>query len=122
MSNKKKGGKEMNNSPLRYPGGKSLMTNFFIDLFHRNGLKEIVYAEPYAGGAGAAINLLLDGQVNEIYINDANIGIYSFWNAVLGESDRFIQTIYDIPVTLEEWVKQRNVIQRSKREILIRTT
>ena len=91
------------------------MTNFFIDLFHRNGLKEIVYAEPYAGGAGAAINLLLDGQVNEIYINDANIGIYSFWNAVLGESDRFIQTIYDIPVTLEEWVKQRNVIQRSKR-------
>lgn len=55
----------MNSSPLRYPGGKSLMTNFFVDLFHRNGLQDVVYAEPYAGGAGAAINMLLSGFVNE---------------------------------------------------------
>ena len=103
----------MNNSPLRYPGGKSLMTNFFVDLFHKNGLQDIVYAEPYAGGAGAAINLLLDGHVNEIVINDANIGIYSFWNALVNESDRFIQTINAVPVTLAEWYKQREVLQRS---------
>ena len=103
----------MNSSPLRYPGGKSLMTNFFVDLFHRNGLQEIVYAEPYAGGAGAAINLLLNGYVNEIIINDANIGIYSFWNALMNESDRFIQTINTIPVTLTEWYKQRTVLQGS---------
>ena len=103
----------MNSSPLRYPGGKSLMTNFFIDLFHRNGLQEIVYAEPYAGGAGAAINLLLNGYVNEIFINDANIGIYSFWNALITESDKFIQTINAIPVTLSEWYKQREVLQKS---------
>lgn len=103
----------MNSSPLRYPGGKSLMTNFFIDLFQRNGLQEIVYVEPYAGGAGAAINLLLNGHVNEIVINDANIGIYSFWNALINESDRFIQTINDIPVTLSEWYKQRSVLFES---------
>lgn len=103
----------MNSSPLRYPGGKSLMTNFFVDLFHRNGLQEIVYAEPYAGGAGAAINLLLDDHVNEIIINDANIGIYSFWNALVNESERFIQTIYTIPVTLTEWYKQRDILQKS---------
>lgn len=103
----------MNNSPLRYPGGKSLMTNFFVDLFHKNGLQEIVYAEPYAGGAGAAINLLLNDHVNEIVINDANIGIYSFWNALINESERFIQTIEIIPVTLEEWYKQRAVITGS---------
>ncbi len=105
----------MNSSPLRYPGGKSLMTNFFIDLFHKNGLQEIVYAEPYAGGAGAAINLLLNGYVNEIVINDANIGIYSFWNALITESDKFIQTINAIPVTLSEWYKQREVLQKSIR-------
>ena len=63
----------MNSSPLRYPGGKSLMTNFFVDLFQRNGLQEIHYAEPYAGGAGAAINLLLNNHVDKIIINDANI-------------------------------------------------
>ena len=103
----------MNSSPLRYPGGKSLMTNFFVDLFHRNGLQGIVYAEPYAGGAGAAINLLLNGHVNEIVINDANIGIYSFWNALIKESDRFIQAINTIPVTLTEWYKQRAILQES---------
>ena len=103
----------MNSSPLRYPGGKSLMTNFFVDLFHINGLQEIVYAEPYAGGAGAAINLLLNGHVNEIIINDANIGIYSFWNALVNESDRFIQTIDTIPVTLTEWYTQRDILQKS---------
>ena len=105
----------MNSSPLRYPGGKSLMTNFFVDLFHRNGLQEIVYAEPYAGGSGAAINLLLNGHVNEIIINDANIGIYSFWSALVNESDRFIQTINAIPVTLTEWYRQREVLQESNK-------
>ena len=89
------------------------MTNFFVDLFHRNGLQEIVYAEPYAGGAGAAINLLLNDHVNEIIINDANIGIYSFWNALVNESDRFIQTINTIPVTLTEWYTQRDILQKS---------
>jgi DNA adenine methylase len=89
------------------------MTNFFVDLFLRNGLQEIVYAEPYAGGAGAAINLLLDGHVNEIIINDANIGIYSFWNALVNESERFIQTINTIPVTLSEWYTQRDILQKS---------
>lgn len=103
----------MNNSPLRYPGGKSLMTSFFVDLFHRNGLQDVVYAEPYAGGAGAAINLLLSNYVNEIVINDANIGIFSFWNSLINESDRFIQAIYDIPITLEEWFKQRKVLLES---------
>ena len=100
----------MNSSPLRYPGGKSLMTNFFVNLFHTNSLREIVYAEPYAGGAGAAINLLLNGSVKEIIISDANIGVFSFWNALINDSDRFIQTIYNIPVTLTEWYKQKDVL------------
>lgn len=100
----------MNSTPLRYPGGKSLMTNFFVDIFHQNRLHEIVYAEPYAGGAGAAINLLLSGHVNEILINDANNGIFSFWNALINEPTRFIQAITNIPVTLKEWYKQRSVL------------
>lgn len=104
----------MNSSPLRYPGGKSLMTNFFVDLFRRNGLQEIVYAEPYAGGAGAAINLLLNGHVNEIVINDANIGIYSFWNYLIHNSEHFIQAVQDIPVTLSEWHKQKEIITKEK--------
>lgn len=103
-----------NGSPLRYPGGKAIMTNFFIDLFAENRLTNIVYVEPYAGGAGAAINLLLRKHVDRIIINDANSGIYSFWYALLNESARFIQTINDIPVTLDEWHHQKEILKSTK--------
>lgn len=104
---------KMNGSPLRYPGGKALMTPFLIDLFRQNGFENVVYAEPYAGGAGAAINLLLGNNVNNIIINDANIGIYSFWHYLLTEPERFIQVIQDIPVTLTEWYHQKEVLKTS---------
>lgn len=103
----------MNGSPLRYPGGKALMTPFIVDLFRQNGLESVTYAEPYAGGAGAAINLLLGNYVNEIFINDANVGIYSFWHFLLTESERFIQTIQNIPVTLAEWRHQKDIARNS---------
>lgn len=90
------------------------MTNFFVDLFAENQLANIVYVEPYAGGAGAAINLLLQNHVDSIIINDANCGIYSFWNALLNESDRFIQTINNIPVTLDEWYHQKEISKKEK--------
>lgn len=105
----------MNGSPLRYPGGKALMTPFLIDLFRQNGLENVVYAEPYAGGAGAAINLLLGNHVNNIIINDANIGIYSFWHYLLTEPERFIQVIQDIPVTLAEWHHQKDIAQNTNK-------
>ncbi len=103
----------MYSSPLRYPGGKALMTNFFVNLFKENGLKNIVYAEPYAGGAGAAINLLMQNNVDRIIINDANIGIFSFWYFLLNESERFIQTIKNIPVTITEWYRQKAILKSS---------
>lgn len=97
-------------SPLRYPGGKSLMTTFFVDLFEANNMENVVYVEPYAGGAGAAINLLLSDKVDSIWINDANIGIYSFWNALTNAPQRFIQTVCDTPVTLDEWILQKDIV------------
>lgn len=103
----------MYNSPLRYPGGKALMTNFFVNLFEENGLQNIVYAEPYAGGAGAAIKLLMQNKVDDIIINDANIGIFSFWNYLINDSEHFIQTIEDIPVTITEWHRQRAILKTS---------
>jgi DNA adenine methylase len=103
----------MNNTPLRYPGGKSIMTRFFEDLLKHNFLKNVVYSEPYAGGAGAAINLLLNDSVEAIRINDASIGIFSFWNSVLTESDRFLDEVDKVEVTLKEWQSQRRIFRNS---------
>ena len=62
-------------SPLRYPGGKSRIFPFVSHLIEENDMKGIAYAEPYAGGAGLALKLLIEGWVNNIYINDLNRSI-----------------------------------------------
>ena len=43
-----------------------------------NELENITYVEPFAGGAGAALALLLSGKVNRIVINDLDRAIYAF--------------------------------------------
>lgn len=45
-------------SPLRYPGGKSKVFNIIISLFEKNDIKNPIYIEPFAGGAGLALLLL----------------------------------------------------------------
>lgn len=68
------------------------------------------YIEPFAGGAGIALELLEKGVVNDIVINDLDKGIYSFWRALLTETDRFINDIQSVELTIPEWNKQRTHI------------
>jgi DNA adenine methylase len=103
----------MNATPLRYPGGKSIMSPFFEELIKLNSLKNVIYSEPYAGGAGAAMNLLLNNSVEAIRINDASRGIYSFWNSLINEGERFLDKVYKIDVTLKEWQSQRLIFKNS---------
>ena len=100
-------------TPLRYPGGKKRLANFVEFLISRNGLKGCDYVEPYAGGAGLAIELLNRGVVNSIWLNDIDGGVSAFWNAVLNHSDEFCQLIDDTPVTIEEWFKQKELLCNS---------
>lgn len=101
----------MNTTPLRYPGGKSIMSSFFEELIKRNSLKNVIYSEPYAGGAGAAINLLLNESVDAIRINDAAPGIFSFWHTLKTEGERFISKIEETEITLTEWRRQRLIFK-----------
>jgi DNA adenine methylase len=101
----------MNTTPLRYPGGKSIMSPFFEELIMLNSLKNVIYSEPYAGGAGAAINLLLNNSVEAIQINDASRGIFSFWNSLINEGERFLDKVYKTDVTLKEWQSQRLIFK-----------
>ena len=99
----------MNYSPLRYPGGKSRLTPFIAVLIEKSNIKNPIYVEPFAGGAGVALNLLLDSKVNEIVINDYDKAIYSVWRAILNETDSFVHLIETTPLTVEEWRKQKKV-------------
>lgn len=96
-------------SPLRYPGGKGKLAPFMKLLIEKTGHVNGVYIEPFAGGAGIALDCLLNGVVSEIVINDLDKGIYSFWRAILRETDRFINDVMTVPLNVNEWEKQRRV-------------
>lgn len=101
-------------SPLRYPGGKTQLAPFVVDLLRANGLLGGVYAEPFAGGAGLAWRLLLNGHVAEIWLNDIDPAICSFWSAVLNQSDELCELIVTTEVTMSEWHRQRSVLEGTR--------
>lgn len=101
-------------SPLRYPGGKACLTQFITELTQRNDLVGGRYVELYAGGAGAALNLLYNGIFSNIHINDYDYTIFSFWHAVLHETEAFIKMIENTPVTLAEWHRQKEIFDRGR--------
>ncbi|NCI46145.1 DNA adenine methylase [Sediminibacterium soli] len=96
-------------SPLRYPGGKACLSEFLADLIVENDLSDCTYVEPYAGGAGAALTLLMLEKIEQIIINDFDPAIYSFWKSVVDETDRFIKKIKTVPLTMDEWSKQKKI-------------
>ncbi len=96
-------------SPLRYPGGKACLAGFLTDVIELNDLHGCVYYEPYAGGAGAALRLLCDEVVSEIFINDADERVNAFWKSALNESGRFMDKVLSVPLTMDEWYRQRKV-------------
>lgn len=96
-------------SPLRYPGGKAALADVLAQTIVVNELSQPRYFEPFAGGAGAALRLLNDKVVSEIHLNDLDPRIAAFWTAVLDHPDRFAEQIQSIPVTIEEWRRQREV-------------
>ncbi|MFD0795494.1 DNA adenine methylase [Mucilaginibacter litoreus] len=102
-------GSTKNHSPLRYPGGKACLSGFISNIAQQNGLVGGTYCELYAGGAGAALNLLFDNTFNQIHINDADYSIYAFWFSILNHTDLFIQRLRDVTVDINEWHRQKNI-------------
>jgi DNA adenine methylase len=100
-----------NHSPLRYPGGKANIINPIIEIISINNLKLCHYAEPFAGGCGLALGLLMRGYVSKISINDIDIGIWSFWNSVLYQNDKFINKLLTTNVCIDEWYRQREIVK-----------
>lgn len=100
-------------SPLRYPGGKGKLAPFMKVLIEKTGHKDGTYIEPFAGGAGIALDLLENDIVSQIVINDLDKGIYSFWRAILSETDRFVEAVHEVPLSVEEWKKQREILLRA---------
>lgn len=103
-------------SPLRYPGGKTQLSKFVEHTIKINSIENVTYCEPFSGGAGVAIELLLSEKVSKIILNDYDIGVFSIWKAILNETNEFIELINNTDITIEEWYNQKNIYLSTKEE------
>ncbi|MEW4663991.1 DNA adenine methylase [Lactobacillus plantarum] len=112
-------------SPFRYPGGKTQLYSFVLQLLSLNSTYNM-YVEPFAGGAGIPMKLLMNGQVNKVWINDYNKAIYSVWDAILNKPNELISLIHSVPFdyhsghnvnsefSIDFWKKQKTIYAENK--------
>lgn len=101
-------------SPLRYPGGKTKLYKYTKKLIIKNDLKGCSYAEPYAGGCGLALELLYNGIVSNLVLNDIDVSIYSLWKTILTNPHELINKIKLTNISIEEWHIQKNIYDTYK--------
>ena len=102
-------------TPLRYPGGKNALAGYLREVIKANGLRDPNYVEPYCGGAGAALNLLFSEVVSDIYLNDIDLAIYSFWRYCISKPEELCDRIDDAQFTINEWDRHRAILGASRR-------
>ena len=100
-------------SPLRYPGGKTKFYTYVREILSCNDMLGETYIEPFAGGAGLALKLLLNEDVSRIVINDFDPAIYSFWHSVLYETEAFCELIENAILTTNQWTLQHSIYLES---------
>jgi len=96
-------------SPLRYPGGKTKLYEYTKKLIEENNLVGCTYCEPFAGGCGLSIQLLHDGIVQKLILNDIDKYIYTLWITILNNSNELIKKIENTPVNIEQWYIQKEI-------------
>lgn len=101
-------------SPLRYPGGKAVLAPFFQSILLRNDLLGCDYYEPFAGGAGAGLELLGKGLVKRIFINDIDPAVACFWKMVTSRADEFASRVASVELTVDEWKRQKTIFENSR--------
>ena len=101
-------------SILRYPGGKTQLAKFVSNLIAINKIKSPIYCEPFSGGSGVSMELLLTNKVNSVILNELERSIYSIWFAILHDADNLVDAIQAMPITIDEWYRHKNIYSELK--------
>lgn len=104
-------------SPLRYPGGKGALYSRLRKVIRDNGLAGCTYVEPFAGGAGAGLNLLVTGQVSKVVINDLDPAIHAFWASLVRDPEALIARIQRVALNVREWRRQKEIYASDDAEV-----
>ncbi|MGW6605263.1 DNA adenine methylase [Streptomyces sp. NPDC055036] len=96
-------------SPLRYPGGKARLAPYIAHLLARQRPRPRSYAEAFAGGAGAALRLLVDNEVDNIYINDLDPGVAALWRSIFHNTEFLAELIESEEVSIDAWHRHSEI-------------
>jgi len=97
-------------SPLRYPGGKTKLYNLIQPIVAENLIGENrIYAEPFAGGAGLALKLLFNNDVDQLLLNDIDYRVYCFWQACLHDTEHLCALVSKCNVNIDTWKIQKSI-------------
>ena len=108
-------------SLLRYPGGKGRFAPLISEILRLNNIRPSVFAEPFCGGAGVSLALLEAGLVDQIAINDADPLVAALWLCVFGPEFQWLSDqVLSIPLTLDEWHRQRALTPVREREAALK--
>jgi len=106
-------------SLMRYPGGKAKIYFIVRKIVEDNNLSQKTYVEPFAGGFGLGLKLLLNKNMKGFIINDLDRHIYAFWFSVFNDTERLINKIEVTEITLLEWHKQKQVYANHEQHSLL---
>lgn len=98
-------------TPLRYPGGKGKLAAFVKRVLEANSLVDGEYCEPYAGGAGVALELLLHEYVSRVHINDISRPLHAMWSSILNRPVEFCRKIRDATLSVAAWDRQKRIFK-----------
>lgn len=107
-------------SPLRYPGGKTKLSNIVGGLMEKNSPKGI-YVEPFAGGAGLAFKFLFSHLAEDIVLNDIDYHVYCFWKACVDYCDGLCELIDSTVVDIKSWKIQKEIFETPERGKILET-
>lgn len=104
-------------SILRYPGGKTRFAPFIQEALSLNKAAVSVFAEPFCGSASVSLCLLEANAVDRVLLNDSDPLIAALWKTVFSSEAHWLaEQMLSVPLTLDEWKRQRASAPRKQRE------
>ncbi|ARD42453.1 DNA adenine methylase [Actinomyces gaoshouyii] len=97
-------------SPLRYPGGKALLGEHLATAFWALPEPIEVWIEPFAGGAGAALEALVRHDVPEAWLTDLNPALAAFWKQTLTDGTSFADRVERTRPSLDGFYTARKTV------------
>ncbi len=97
-------------SPLRYPGSKPTLVEYFEAFLHENFLWGTDIVEPYAGSASLSLALLKRDAVRRAYLVERDPLLYAFWKQIKNDPSALCKRLKGVKVSLPTWKRMQRFL------------